>query len=673
MIQRRPSENQAGSRQGFSSPDEEIRRSAVAALAGEPLSETRSLLLEAMGDRSWRVRKEAVEVFLATPSSGGDAEELFGLLRSPDNAGLRNSAVEALVRLGMKAIPVVGSHAGDADCDVRKFVVDILGGIGDVSSLPLLIKSLDDEDPNVRAAAAENLGRIGHASSLQPLLDALSRPDLALRHTVLDALARTGGPVPAAAVACYLGEGLLKKAVYRCLGAAGGTDAAPYLVNGLEETAGSVREAALQAVAEFRERNPGPGAREEMDRLLAGRAGSSVVDGLLAFGTSTDPSVRRSLIRILGAVGDPRAAGYVLRACGNDGLFPDCLAALRNMEADSGTILEAEFSAADATEKANILRICGEMGARCAVSLIVKGMASASPQVREAAVRTAGRSGDTALVPEVAALLKDLDQDVRTSSLDSLARLSRVAPSEVAGIVAGLSSSPEPETRRNAAYLCGVLRDGERLALLMKDEDALVRRTAVQGMSQLEGEDAVHHLILSLTDEIPEVRIAAASALGETGGDDALQPLRLAARDEDSWVRCAALRSLGRIGGRQALDAIEESLDEADGLVSLAALDALARIEGERALELIRRATSSRDDEVVKTAISILAERGDGWLDQRAEELLRHPHWDVRNAVVRFLADRQGDRAIPLLRHALETESDDLVRGRIVEILERVR
>lgn len=670
MGEQRPSGNQVISRQGLSSPDEEIRRSAVTALTGGPLSETWAFLLEAMGDRSWRVRKEAVEIFLASPGAGDYAEELFGLLRSQDNAGLRNSSVEVLVRLGGKAIPILESHAGDGDCDVRKFVVDILGGIGNVSSLPLLIKALDDHDPNVRASAAENLGRIGHARALQPLLDALARPDLTLRHTILDALALTGGPVPAATVASYLEEGLLKKAVYRCLGAAGGADAAPLLVKGLEEPAAGVREAAVKAVMELRERNPGSRAREEIDRLLAGLAGSTVVDGLLASGPCPDLPVRRALVRMLGIIGDSRAAGYVLRACGNDGLFQDCLAALRNMETDTGSLFEAEFAVADDTEKACILRICGEMEAPCALPLIVKGMSHSAPRVREAAVRTAGRTGSAGLVTEVAALLNDLDQDVRTAALEALALLSRVASSEVADIAASLSAASEPDTRRVAAFLCGMLRDGERLALLMKDEDDLVRRTAVQGMALVEGEDAVHHLILSLTDEISEVRIAAATALGETGREDALEPLALVARDEDSWVRCAALRSLGRIGGPGAMDVIERSLDDSDGLVSLAALDALARIEGERALELTRRATASHDDEVVKAAISILAERGDHWLDGRAEALLRHPHWDVRNVVVRFLAEHRGEGAFPVLRRALETESDDLVRARIVEILE---
>jgi HEAT repeat protein len=672
MSERRTAANPNSSTHNLSSQDEETRRSAVAALAERPLSDTLDRLLRAMGDESWRVRKEAVEIFLASPAAGEYAGELFELLRSPDNAGLRNSSVEALVRLGKEAIPVLSAHADDKDCDVRKFVVDILGGIGEGSSLPILIGALDDADPNVRAAAAENLGRIGHARAVQPLLEALARPDLALRHTILEALAVTGGPVPAPLVLPYLEEGLLKKAVYRCLGSAGGADAVPALVAGLTEQARGVREAAVKAVMDIRERNPQERTAAEIDGRLKGFRGTSVVEGLLMLRENHDIRMQRSLITILGAIGDERAVPPILRACVNESLLPDCLHALRNLGGDMEFLLEEEFTRADEGEKTTILRICGEMGERGALPLARKGMDDPAPQVREAAVRAVGRTGLADLVHEVAALLEDFDQDVRTAALETLALLSESAAPLVAEIASSLAAGTDPDRRRNAAYLCGVLRDGERLALLMKDEDDLVRRTAVQGMAALDSRDAVQHLTLSLTDENPEVRIAAATALGATGREDALEPLTLVTRDEDPWVRCAALRSLGRIGGSRALEAIEATLDGAFGLVSLAALDALGRIGGERSMELTRRAATSGDDEVVKAAVSILADHGDPWLDEHLEELLRHPHWDVRNTAVRFLAARQGREAIPVLRRVLESEVDDLVKGRIVEILERL-
>ncbi|WP_318258722.1 HEAT repeat domain-containing protein [Geobacter anodireducens] len=141
------------------SSDEETRRRAVLDLATVSLDDARELLFVAMGDGSWRVRKEAVSLLLGMCPDKGTIEGIIGLLASVDNAGLRNSAVEVLEGLAGRAVPALLAHLKDDDRDVRKFVVDILGTIGDRSSIPALIDALDDPDPNVSAAAAENLAR----------------------------------------------------------------------------------------------------------------------------------------------------------------------------------------------------------------------------------------------------------------------------------------------------------------------------------------------------------------------------------------------------------------------------------------------------------------------------------------------------------------------------------
>ncbi|HEX2768930.1 MAG TPA: HEAT repeat domain-containing protein, partial [Geobacteraceae bacterium] len=136
----------------LSSSDEETRRLAVAGLVAHPVTETRDYLFAALGDASWRVRKEAVEALLSASVSMEIIEELVNLLASHDNAGMRNSAVEALEKLGAQAMPILCRHVADADHDVRKFVMDILGSIGDAAAVPLLVRALDDPEPNVSAA-----------------------------------------------------------------------------------------------------------------------------------------------------------------------------------------------------------------------------------------------------------------------------------------------------------------------------------------------------------------------------------------------------------------------------------------------------------------------------------------------------------------------------------------
>lgn len=657
----------------LSSAEEETRRNAVVALSSVALGKSLELIFRAMGDTSWRVRKEAVDIFLAAADAAQYIEGLFSLLRSQDNAGLRNSAAEALTRLGKCSLPVLALHARDDDRDVRKFVIDILGAIGDSSAVQLLVQALDDSDPNVAMSAAENLGNIGCAESLPPLLAALSRNDISLRYTILESLAKIGEPVPLEVLSPYLGEGLLKKAVYECLGSVGRADAAPLVVHGLAEVGKSAREAAVKALMAIRDRFPEEWAENDGDAQLRGLTDTPVVEGLLALLETSDNALRRALIRIFGLIGDPRTARAILRSCRREQLLPDCIAALCAQGAVSIEILEEEFDGGDEGERANILRLCGEMGLRESAPLLSRTLDQPSPQVREAAVRSAGKIGLIELIPEIAALLADFDQDVRIAALETLALLAGRDAVSVGKIAAALTVAEESDKRRDAVHLCGVLHDRERLALLMKDADDLVRRAAVQSLARLGGDDAVHHLTMALTDENAGVRIAAASTLGDTGMQNAVEPLILVMADSDPWVRCAALRSLGKIGGDIALVAIEGALDEADGLVSLAALDALKHFDTDRSRQLARRATTASNSDVVKSAIELLAELGDSWLDEHWQEFLQHPHWDVRNMVVRYLAEKRGQESLSLLRQALETEADDLVRGRIVELLERYR
>ena len=141
-------------------PNEEQRRSAVMELRRFPPEINRSLLLTALGDPSWRVRKEATGVLLTGTCDHDLIGMLISALGAQSNAGLRNAAVEALVALGDTALPVLVASLREADGDTRKFIVDILGSIENGDSRAALIELLADPDLNVATAAAESLGRL---------------------------------------------------------------------------------------------------------------------------------------------------------------------------------------------------------------------------------------------------------------------------------------------------------------------------------------------------------------------------------------------------------------------------------------------------------------------------------------------------------------------------------
>ena len=652
--------------------DEETRRQAVVGLAAYPLSEIAEHLFRAMGDASWRVRKEAVEIISAGSPGAEMVEDLVNLLRSPDNAGLRNCAVEVLVRLGTRAIPALQLHVDDPDHDVRKFILDIMGSIGNASIVPLLIAALGDTDANVRVAAVENLGKTGDPRAVQPLVDALGNSDIWLRYTILEALARIGIPAPMQVIAPLAVDPFLKKAVYGCLAVLGGADAVPILLNGLSDKGKNNREAAACALAQVRDRLPPELVELLVDAGLRKLKASLVVEELLDSLASSDIQVRKSIVKILGIIGDERCFAGLLHCCGDERLLNNGLQALKAMSGPVGSFLIDAFPGADGEERCTIAYLCGEMELEECTSLLIEGMADPLPAVRRAFVLACGKHVHPELIPRIVDFLHDSAPDVREAAVETLACYVVVDEKMIAQVAKLQASDADPEQRRYAAFLFGVLGDAERLSLLMKDEAVAVRKAAVTALAGLRRVDCAGSLIMALVDEDPDVRIAAASTLVETAGMDALEPLLLLLNDDDPWVQCAALKSLGKLKEEQSVvDAVGAVFYRATGALMIAVLEALGTIGGEKADALLVKALGSDDEEVVKTAMEFLARGGDWWVEKHLDELLHHSHWGVRSCFARILAALWRSKAVSYLNLALVTEHDDLVREQIRKALGR--
>jgi len=652
--------------------DEEMRRQAVVGLAAHPLTETKENLFLALGDASWRVRKEAVDALLSAAPGDEVIEELILMLRSHDNAGLRNSSVETLERLGRLAVPCLSRHVSDDDHDVRKFVIDVLGSIGDPAVVPLLLGALDDSDPNVCAAAAENLGKIGDERAVPALVQALGKNDAWLSFTILEALGKIGKPLPMTVIAPLVGTNLLKKAVFDCLGAVGDAEAVPLIVEGLKERVRNAREAAALALVKVRERMPESG-QQQVDNLLRDLAGSPFVEGLLASLETPDRTLKESLVKLLGIIGDERAVGHLLQGCRDERLRHHCLQAFSSMGEGGVTYLLNAFPTAGDEERCFVTYVCGELRAKGSGAVVSEGMAAPNPMLRRAAALACGKIGLTSLIKNVASLLSDPDPDVREGAIEALARLAEQDAPSVLEIAQKLAVAESPEQRRDAVILYAALREADRLALLIKDEDALVRRNAVYALAGLRLPTSASHFVKALVDEEADVRIAAAGALGELGGEEALEPLLLTLRDDDPWVKCTVLKSLGKIGGARSLQAVADAMEGADGLVMLSVLEALSSMGGEVALGMVRGALDNPDEEVVKAALEILAANDASSLASFSEKLTGHPNWDVRSTYIRTLAAKLGEKSLPYLRSALECEADDLVKGQILEIMDRFK
>nr|WP_281276735.1 HEAT repeat domain-containing protein [Geomonas terrae] len=658
----------------LAAPDEEQRRFAVMALRGCPFPEAMELLFRAMADDSWRVRKEAVSVVLqAQPLSAGALEALIDLLRASDNAGLRNSAVESLERIGEPAVEKLCAHLEDPDHDLRKFIIDILGNIRCAACVPLLVRALDDEDMNVRVAAAENLGKIGDRSALPHLLKVLDGGEIWFKFTVLDALSSIGIPVPLAKLEPLLQEGLLRRATYDCLAVIGDAKCVPLLLQGMHEKAKNARDAAAVALMRIRGRLPVQERETLIDLQLRELAGTLAAKKLIDSLHGEDPVLIALLAQLCGIMRDERAALPLVRAARAERLRAGCLEALRCIGEPVLPLLLEHFPVAGSNERAVIVQLIAETEHHGSDELLLSALEDEGAEVRRCAALAVGRLAPAGAAPRVAALLDDDDPQVREGALDAVQRLAAADRDGVCAICSKLLRSRDERKRRDAAVILGALSDGERLALLVKDEDATVRRAAVASLARVESPQAPAALVLSLSDEEPEVRIAAAQALAERGGRDVLAPLCLALNDPDPWVQTAALKGLAGLGDAEALPGVMALLDKAQGQVLIAALNTVAVLGGAKALAPVQKALSHSDEEVVEAAIGILSGFGTEWIGEHREELLGHPHWMVRRSFVRAVAQLKGAESLAVLDQALARESDPLVKSEIAELIDRLR
>ena len=680
------------------SPDEEIRRQVIEGLldiAFEP--GILPLLKKAMGDISWRVRKDAVNAALSFQRNAAAVSSIASLmidvLHSEDNVGLRNSAVECLTRLGRDAVPCLIQNLNDRDHDVRKFITDVLGDIGgDIGPAPAgckrgtnkdddtagiiadaMITATQDTDENVRLSAIEGLGKIGNYKAVQLLLDILEKGDMALKFTTLEALGNIGMPIPMSGVYNALKERLLKRAAYDLIGKVGGIEAVPYLIDGLKENSQSTREAAIVAIKRLAASLLISNFKSQISILS-----SPVIEKIAASLESHDLNVRKGAVFILGLTGKIEAVRPLIRYLRFDETAGEAKKALIKLGDEGLDTIIDDYPLQEEKVRALLCDILGEIGNRKAENILVLAIKDDYGHVRSSAAAALGKIDPEKAAIEIICLLQDEFDDVRNAAVDALCLLARGSYKAILSRVLPLLSADNPYVREKAIIVLGRIggiEDVESIRLAVKDDSSLVRKAAVHALGERGEGRYVQDIILALTDEDREVRLAAARVLGGIRSKEAAEPLLLLLSDEDIWVKAAAVESLGKIGGESVLKAIEGLMDDENGMVVCAALEAMAKIaaEGRQNIEEIKpwvvKCLSHDDTEVVKVAAQIL-----GRLDKKGSateilSLLEHTDWDVRAQVVDILSDIKDNFIRNCLETHLKVETDDLVKQKIAEAL----
>ena len=585
------------------SDDEEIRRSAIKSLKNFSLNDSLGIVITAMGDESWRVRKEAVDIFLCSSPDDNSIEKLLDLLGSEDNAGLRNSAAEAVIRLGSVAAHPLIKRVSDANADVRKFIIDVMGAIGDPIFVQPLLDSLDDPDANVASAAAEHLGSLGDSRVTSDLVRAIVAHDSVLfRFSALEALGKLTPPASVPEEILKLADQeILRKAVFDCLGHISDASSLALLLTGFSCQQKSVRAAAVKALFKVYGRS-NHDSRQNIAGKLRTLRGNDVIQGLLELFDTRNAVLTEALIWCSQMTNDIRFVPLLLESFVIESFAEAALMSLKGFGQEGMAEVVARYSTADENARSALCVLIGECGYNYYSDLVQSSLRDNSARVRKAAAISVGKLGLISSISDLVILIDDSNMEVCSAVVLSLQTFALIDHATVLNIVRRLSDSELPHHRRYASLLLASLGENERLLLLVNDEDPQVRRAAVTSIGTLRTDKAVSILILALLDENPDVKIAAADALAEIKAVSALSALENVLTDDDVWLQCAAMKAIAQIAPERILPIVKLIHTHADGLLMITCLQLLERNPDPEARSIMQHALESTDRDIVLQA-----------------------------------------------------------------------
>ncbi len=267
----------------------------------------------------------------------------------------------------------------------------------------------------------------------------------------------------------------------------------------------------------------------------------------------------------------------------------------------------------------------------------------------------------------------------------AIAVLSRVKPCNIIDELVNQLTDKEPDARRIAAGILGLIGSVEVLPslimILVKDKESKIRSHAAIALGQIGSTEAVRPLINALNvDKESEVRRSAAEALGLIGSTEALPALiKALTMDKDNNVRGGAAEALGKIKSLEAIPLLIQALTtEKVSSVRWRIAKSLGKPGGTdtRSVRdvLIEALAADKDKEVRESAAETLGLIGSTeCVTALIKALSSDEDPDVRGSAAYALGFIKSAEALPVLIKSLITDVNSEVRGRAAYALGRLK
>ena len=642
------------------------------------------LMFELLGDRDWRVRKTVVDGLLREPSAA-IVDGLMNALADSENAGKRNSATEALMRIGPGTTrPIVDRLRRETDSDVRLSLVNLLGDLRSREAFDLLIELLEKEqDVNLASSLVSSLGKYRDAAALPHLVRVLrTRDDLWLKFHVIEALGEVGDRAALPTILPLYAEKSLRKPVLEAVGKIADVGTVGFLLRIIAEEE-KLNLTALRSLVQVAE-SAKPRVVAAMERDLIQRKfreqfPHDKIEALIEHLHATPKrEVKAFILKFLGWSGDQRALPVLLAFIEEPDTSEVAAQALIDFGDEAMTAILARLQSVEEDEVvALLLRVINGLGGHESIGTILPFLDHDNAMIRRLAIETLGDLPEPASIDYLLAKLDDPDVASQQAAMNAIAAVVKAAPDIESDVLTKirrlLQSSSVPVKLNSLSVYVNIRGEGyhDELLLASKDSDAVIRQKAVSLMGRFGEEQFAHHIVLSLADESTAVRLAAINAIVKLRPSSGIEPLISSLEDTDIWIRTAAAQALGEYRSAGAIEPLMKHLQSDQAPVRIAVIEALGKSEDPAVKNVLFDCLGEHDLEIRRAAILALAKIPGSDVMQALLMAMNDEDWRIRAAAVTALGMRGDALVLPALHRAVE-DPDTYVQQSAVHSLDRL-
>jgi len=221
----------------------------------------------------------------------------------------RNLAGEILLKIGDKAVDAMVAYIDKSCDDDKKFVIDILGLIGDAKAGTEILKVLDtNKNENVVLACIEALGNLKIKESLDKLFQTYEKSEL-YRPTIIEALGKIGSKKSLDFVMSKYNEEeeLIKFSIIESLGSIGDEQSFYFLISELNETTSPIISPIIGSIFDLRE-------KYNFDVPFDDRIKKAILQTI----DESEPKYKKAAVYLMAAFDDEEIIAACLKIYGKD-------------------------------------------------------------------------------------------------------------------------------------------------------------------------------------------------------------------------------------------------------------------------------------------------------------------------------------------------------------------